>query len=331
MKKIILLSMLMFSRFCFSDIGIVSETYLDVERDRTINVNLFYPTNDGQKQQTFAENPAFLGFKAVKDAPIKGNKLPIYFLVHGTSGNWKNLSWLAKELANNGAFVVAANHPGYTTGQASASNVLRMWDQPRDISFLIDQIVSGKYADIAGSKNITVIGYSLGGYTAMALAGAKFNMLGYEKFCLNSQDESCQYFRHAFTDLSKADRAMINASYKDERVTHSIAIAPGYIPAVVADSLDSLNVKTLIVGAELDKNVPPTTQLLPYLQGHMGNLVYREIADASHFSFLQDCKPNALTILAEEGEEFVCQELGKKDRDSLHTELITLIKQWSQM
>jgi len=330
MKKLTLLSMVMFSQLCFADIGIVSESYLDTARHRNIEANIFYPTKSGQKEQTFAENAAFYGIKAVKNGAIKGDKLPIYFLVHGTSGNWRNQSWLARELANKGAIVIAANHPGYTSGEASPINVLRMWDQPRDVSFLIDQILSGKYANAVDNSNITVIGYSLGGYTAMALSGVAFDILGYEKFCINSQDKSCRYFKDAFPQLTKEDRNRITANYKDTRVTHSIAITPGYIPAIQATSLAELNTKTLIVGAELDKNVPPKTQLLPYLQGHMGNIVYREIAQASHFSFLQNCKPKALSIL-EKDEAFVCKELGKKNRKVIHKELSTLIQQWGKM
>jgi predicted dienelactone hydrolase len=329
MKKLTLLSMTLFSQLCFADIGIVSESYLDTVRDRKIDTNIFYPTKSDQKQQTFAENAAFYGIKAVKNAIIKGDKLPVYFLVHGTSGNWKNQSWLAKELANKGALVIAANHPGYTSGEASPINVLRMWEQPRDVSFLIDQVLSGKYASVIDSSNITVIGYSLGGYTAMALAGVRFDILGFEKFCISSQDKSCRYFSDAFTQLTKEDRSMITASYKDSRVTHSIAITPGYIPAIQANSLAELNTKTLIIGAELDKNVPPNTQLLPYLQGHMGNIVYREISQASHFSFLQNCKPKAASILEEDA--FVCKELGNKKRKTIHKELSNLIQQWGKM
>jgi predicted dienelactone hydrolase len=329
MKKLMLLGMAAFSSLCFADIGVMSEIYHDDARDRDIKVNFFYPTKKDQKRQLFAENAVFYGFKAVENGAIKGDKLPVYFLVHGTSGNWKNQSWLAKELADKGALVIAANHPGYTSGEATPINVLRMWEQPRDVSFLIDKLLSGKYASSVDNTNITVIGYSLGGYTAMALSGVKFNMLGFEKFCLNSQDKSCGYFRDAFSQLSTEDRDMITASYKDPRITHSIAITPGYIPAIQADSLAELDTKTLIVGAELDKNVPPNTQLLPYLQGHMGNLVYREIPQASHFSFMQNCKPNASDVLGEEA--FVCKELGDKDRKTIHKELSNLIQQWGKM
>ncbi|HHX8281290.1 TPA: hypothetical protein ACVOZE_004571, partial [Vibrio diabolicus] len=142
MKRIVLASLCCLSSASMAAIGIAEDNYQDNERHRLIETKLFYPTTTTASEAIFAENIAFYGFKAAKSAIPKGRGFPLYILVHGTSGNWKNLSWLGSELAENGAFVVSANHPTYTTGQATPEGVLRMWEQPRDVSFLIDQIIT---------------------------------------------------------------------------------------------------------------------------------------------------------------------------------------------
>ncbi len=325
MKRIVLASLCCLSSASMAAIGIAEDNYQDNERHRLIETKLFYPTTTTASEAIFAENIAFYGFKAAKSAIPKGRGFPLYILVHGTSGNWKNLSWLGSELAENGAFVVSANHPTYTTGQATPEGVLRMWEQPRDVSFLIDQILSSNYAQYVDKDNITVIGYSLGGYTALALAGAKFDIKGYQEYCHKYNDASCDYYSNVLNELSQQERLMISGDYRDKRIKNAVAIAPGYVPAILPKSLDTLSAKTVVVGAELDETIPPKLQITPYINTNLSNLSYNEIKGASHFSFMQVCKPQAIEVLAEEDAAFVCQETGNVDRISIHKRLLEVL------
>jgi predicted dienelactone hydrolase len=247
MKKIFIL---VFSFcFCFAKVGVKEQTFIDKKRDRSIKTFILYPTNDTKKEEVFGANPVFYGFKGIKDAKLFGKDLPVYFLAHGTSGNWRNLSWLGYKLANEGAIVISANYPKYTSGEATPNRLIRPWDQPLDISFLIDKI-SDKYQLVINKKDINVIGHSLGGYTALALAGARFKVFGYESYCKNYQDVSCKYFKDAFKTLTEKDRDLFSKSYKDKRVKNVVAIAPGFIPAIVQDSLKDLSAKVLIISAQ---------------------------------------------------------------------------------
>ncbi|WP_417605891.1 alpha/beta hydrolase family protein [Oceanimonas baumannii] len=327
MSRKILWTLCVFSPASLANIGIAEEHYHDAERKRMIEARVLYPTATSASARTFAENPAFYGFKAVENATPAGSQLPVYILVHGTSGSWKNLSWLGSYLAEQGALVVSANHPDYTTGQATPERVLRMWEQPRDVSFLIDEILSGKYAQYVDKKDITVIGYSLGGYTALALAGARFDIAGYQNYCSQHRDISCHFYKNAFESLSPEDHSMISGDYSDERVMKSVAIAPGYVPAVIPNALTGLSADTVIVGAELDKTIPPQLQIKPYIGENINNLHYQEVAGASHFSFIQNCKPQAIAILEEEDAAFVCEEAENVDRRSLHQSLIEIVEQ----
>lgn len=221
--------------------------------------------------------------------------------------------------------MVAANHPGYTSGNATPSSVLRAWEQPRDATFLLGEMLESRFKDYVDRSRIYAIGYSLGGYSALALAGARLDMHRYIEFCGSNEDVSCRYFKPAFSSLSDADFKNAAMDLKDERFTGIIALAPGFVESVTQESLSRIMVPTLIVGASLDKNVPPATHLLPWRENFSELMRYEEIPDAAHFSFMQICKPNGAAILAEEGAEFVCQDGNGSSRRDIHETLYTLI------
>lgn len=330
MKRIIYLVLFLVAPECFAHVGVANETYNDKARNREINTTIVYPTL-ALPQKEFAQNAAFYGFQGTSNADVNGDKLPLYIIAHGTSGNWRNLSWLVSQLAESGAIVVSANHPNYTSGEASPDKIIRMWDQPKDISFLIDKILSSSYSKYIDSNNITVIGYSLGGYTSLALAGVRLDIKRYIKFCRLSSDKSCQYFEKAFSSLTESDLSQSAMSYADSRVTRVVAIAPGFVPAMKADSLLNMPIPSLVVSAEFDENVPPKTQLEPYLMNKYKNVSYAKIEGASHFSFMQNCTPKAIPILAEEGAEFVCIEPKDRDRKLIHNELVQLLSEFTKV
>ncbi|MBU2713239.1 hypothetical protein [Zooshikella harenae] len=108
LKKSIFLSLLLsFHAAALSQIGIETKTFTDNSRKRTFSAYILYPTNETNNPKTFAQNAAFWGFEAIEKSSISSKKLPLYIMVHGTSGNWRNLSWLASKLAKEGAIVIS--------------------------------------------------------------------------------------------------------------------------------------------------------------------------------------------------------------------------------
>jgi predicted dienelactone hydrolase len=315
--------------FMYANVGFSQQTFTDKTRDRVLQTSIWYPTQ-AKQVSVFGENVVFKGFEASKDAKIKKGKYPLFVLVHGTSGNWKNLSWLAYKLAQNGAIVIAANHPGYTSADATPSGVIRAWNQPLDVSFLLDAFLKSKYQSVLNEKKIYVIGYSLGGYSAMALAGARLDMKDYLVFCASNKDESCKYFQKTFSGFDAKFYEKSSKDYGDKRVSGIVAIAPGFVEAMRDKSLKNITIPTLIIGAQKDKNVPPSTHFYRKMKVFSKAIRYKEISDASHFSFMQVCKKGALKILAEEEAEFVCKDGMQKSREAIHKELYKSILNFIQ-
>ncbi len=318
-KIAFILALLFFPLSLFAQIGLSKIEFQDSSRDRVISTFVFYPTDD-PSTTNFAENIAFYGFSAAEKSSVSKSGLPLFILAHGTSGNWKNTSWLAKELANK-AIVISANYPNYTTGEATPDSVLKPWDQPKDVSFLIDAIFSSSFGKHIDQNKIVVIGNSLGGYTAMALAGATIDLRLYQEFCKTHSDRSCTYFKEALEKLSSANIEAAKQSLFDKRIKAGIAITPGFTESMPPTPLSNSTTPMLIISAENDLNVPPKT----HLSNIPENIEHYQIQEASHFSFLQVCKPNAKAILAEEGAAFVCEDSGDKSRPEIHAETIRVI------
>jgi predicted dienelactone hydrolase len=112
--------------------------------------------------------------EAVPDCPITGTSLPLVVISHGKGGSLLGHHDTAVALADAGFAVVSLNHPGDSFGDDSASEELRTFEsRPRDVSrvltFLLERWPQRRLLDAAA---IGVFGFSRGGYTALALAGA---------------------------------------------------------------------------------------------------------------------------------------------------------------
>ena len=308
-----------------TSIGITFTNFRDKERNRKLKTAIWYPTVE-QEGKEWGGNKVFHGAFAAKNAePTVSEKAPLYILVHGTYGSWRNMPWLIEELVAQGAIVAAANHPGSTWGNISPESVLRTWEQPEDVSFLIDSLLASDFGPHIDEDNIVVIGFSLGGYTALSLAGANLELDQLPSYCASTNEEICDYLAVEFSNLDEDHIAKANRPYRDDRIRAAVALAPGFGALLSHESLTSLETPTLIIGAEHDINVPPTKHfhpLVPLLPSHSH---YYDLLDATHFTFFRLCKAGAEEILEKDGEEFVCIDGGSRSREALHEEVRSLI------
>jgi len=322
--RILSIFVLLIATQAWAGVGLTEKVFTDTQRDRKLTSYIWYPSQAGH-QERFAENIVFTGFDAVKDGEIKPGKYPLYILLHGTSGNWRNLSWLAAKLAADGGVVVAANHPGYTSGNATPGSVIRAWNQPKDASFLLSQLLNSGFKQIIDASRVYAIGYSLGGYSTLALAGARSDMRRLVTFCDEHDDAACRYFKPTFPGLDKTFYYNIGADLSDERFKRFVAITPGFVETLTHESLGNITAPTMIIGAEHDRNLPPATHFAPYKSAFSPAIKYNEVEDAAHFSFMQICKPGGIDILAEDGEEFVCLDGNGASRKTIHEQLYRLV------
>ncbi|MGH8002357.1 MAG: alpha/beta hydrolase [Brasilonema sp.] len=164
---------------------------------------------------------------------------PLVVLSHGFGANRRFLSYLARHLASHGITVAAVEHPGSNVdavGRTSnTQNLARLLsatefiDRPKDISFMLDEVAKlntqlGQLQGKLNTEKVTVIGHSLGGYTALALVGGEVHLEELRKFCKDSLN-----IGEAPGDWLQCSAASLRErklKVKDERVKSAIALNP---------------------------------------------------------------------------------------------------------
>lgn len=110
--------------------------------------------------------------------------IPVVVLSHGLGDSPQSFLDIAAHVASHGILVALPEHLGsnFTQQQAMLQGLARenfspeeFLDRPLDVQFLLDELSRHNGANYGGRlalDRVVVVGHSLGGYTALALAGA---------------------------------------------------------------------------------------------------------------------------------------------------------------
>lgn len=225
--------------------------------------------------------------------PDEGHEqYPLILLSHGSGGEYSNHNWLIESLLENGYMVAAPNHPFNTTRDNSDSGVISVWERPADMSLLLDHLLKEeKWSILIDENRIAAAGFSSGGYTVLALAGAIYDRELITAYC-NSEERGpdCDLAN----DFSEVDYSRSSMSYKDERIKSVFAMAPAVGTAMTEESLGNIQVPVFIIAAKDDElayvshnairyaeNIPTSTlELLP----SGGHFIFLECAVVTHIA-----------------------------------------------
>ncbi|MDO6470667.1 dienelactone hydrolase family protein [Maribacter sp. 1_MG-2023] len=269
----------------------------DVTRNRPLNTEFWYPTNDTTKVNVTV-NYRFKLPPTSKDATFIAKKYPLILISHGTGGNRINHSWLASELASNGFIVAAVDHYGNTFDNKIPENFVKAWDRPLDISFILDHILKhSKFKNIIEPSKIGVAGFSLGGYTTIALAGGEIDYIALSDFS-KTDDGKKEFNTPEFGDVSKYMTPKIidegNTTYKqlkDNRITAFVAMAPAIGQGFVhKNQLAKINDSILIVSAENDSRAPVKTNAVHYHKMIKKSRQIMLTGEIDHYVFMNEAK-----------------------------------------
>ncbi|MBE9140443.1 alpha/beta hydrolase [Nodosilinea sp. LEGE 07088] len=120
---------------------------------------------------------------------------PVMVFSHGLSSSPEAWHQWASHLASHGIVVVLPQHPGsdaqkVATFQAGLTQDIfeaqEFIDRPLDLTFVLDQLDQLNPSEIGGQLDLAQVGvggHSLGGYTALAVAGAEINLPYLEQVC----------------------------------------------------------------------------------------------------------------------------------------------------
>jgi len=158
------------------NIGELTLNFTDSTRNRLVKTELWYPTLDNDSANLKITELPFVLEPTIRDARFMNQRFPLIVLSHGTGGNRFSLAWIAISLVKQGYIVASPDHWGNTFDNKIPEYFVRYWERPLDISFIITQILKNEnYSKHIDNKKIGAVGFSFGGYTTIALAGAEID------------------------------------------------------------------------------------------------------------------------------------------------------------
>lgn len=313
-------------------VGFRKLTIATNDGDRALAGAIWYPTDDTNPSTRIGENPIFFGQMVQPDANIQDGHHPLVVMSHGFGGNWRNQGWLAIALARAGYVVAAINHPGTTSRDVTAEVGSALWLRPRDISHLITSLTDDPaWSPHLDGANITVIGHSLGGWTALELAGARMDMDLMDGECKQHPEfASCDGIKELEVGRTPTDRTKLATDLKDKRISAAISLDLGLARGFTPESLAAIDIPVLVIAAGSPNPKIPKDLESGYLIEHLPTDLtrYHDLPGAAHFSFLPECKPNAAILLESEipGDGIICLD-GDDDTDraKLHQQTVGII------
>jgi predicted dienelactone hydrolase len=305
----------------------------DADHRTQLRVTVWYPAPDNVEEASLdigpPGQPLFLVGSAAADAPfLDVRRRPVILFSHGFGGTARMMAWFTTNLARAGYIVVAVDHPGNNgLDKMTAPGAIMFWDRPEDLRVALAAVrndpVIGPHID---ARRVGAAGFSAGGFTALAAAGARSDPDRFLAFCKGHPDDGvCKPQKEFPLTMEEAQRALEApenaAELAHARDDHSIpevraafAMAPAIVQAFDPASLAAMKTPVAIILGDSDRVAPPNTN---------GGVAARTIPGAElrvlpsvgHYDFLSTCTQAAIQAVP------LCAEL-KAQQDKTHQEAL---------
>lgn len=257
----------------------------DEAKNISFPVLVHYPTYKTSKPIAFGPYKMDVS----PDAEMIEGQFPMIIISHGNGGSHLLYRTISTYLAKNGYIVAMLEHYGNNRNNNSLENTIENLEtRPRHLSLTIDFLLSDDWFSRHIEPNkIGVIGHSMGGYTALALAGG----------------------------IPRTKEGIVVEVNSDSRIKAIILLAPG--TGWFMHGLDKVTIPILMFTAEHDPITPKWNGeiVLNYVPDK-SKVIFREIENAGHFSFLSpfpETMKNANFLPSTDPDGF--------DREKFHSQL----------
>ncbi|WP_281883378.1 alpha/beta fold hydrolase [Paenibacillus sp. YYML68] len=254
-------------------------------------MTVMYPTDQPEQEERLG--PYLLGL--ARDAELSEGELPLVLISHGTGGSPLVYRTLARHLARNGFIVGMPEHPHNNRNDNSLEGTIQnLANRPRHLRLAIDWFFEQEtFRRRIQTHAVSVIGHSLGGYTALAVAGG---------------------LPTSFPQESADGQSRSIEVVSDDRVSALVLLAPATVWFRADDALRAVHAPILMLDAEKDPYTPSFhAQLVMKGVADPSKVRYRTVDNAGHFSFLSPFPPSM------KSPSFLpSQDPPGFDRDSFH-------------
>ena len=220
---------------------------------------------------------------------------PLVVIAPGLNTDMNALLYVGRDLASHGYAVAALNFP-FTSANAIKAAIQgtgaipppnAWYSQPLSVSDLIDQ-VQARWGSRVNSQAVGVLGQSLGGYTATALAGAELDWEHLLQGCAALNDPNIVVLNPAVVWQCDAPAQVVKRrSFRDPRVKAAVAVNPVTNPIFSPSSLQAIAAPVLMVSGTDDVFAPPVSQqLIPFSSITFPGSLLALQHNGTHLSFL---------------------------------------------
>lgn len=282
----------------------------------------------------------FVLWNAAQNAnlPAELAKFPLILLSHGTGGSAISIGWFAASLARRGYIVAGVNHPGNNGAETyTVEGFSEWWERARDLSVVLDHLLANpQFSPRIDRHRIGAVGFSLGGYTMIEIAGGITDPGAFMDFCNSPKaDAICQSppefptlvedFKKLFANHPDLQQ-QADKSYRDPRVRAVFAMAPALGPAFHKESLQKISIPVEIVAGASDTNVPIASSAKYFAANIHRAKLHIFPGSVGHYVFLDSC-----TEQGHASRAMLCDDPSGVDRDAIHRETVELAAKFLAM
>lgn len=189
-----------------------------------------------------------------------GGSGPLVVFSHGSGSNVLLLRGLADAVVAAGYRVALVEHPGNKRGDDALANTpANLVNRPRHVRLVLDAL---------GADRAAIIGHSLGGYTALAIAGGKPLSL---------------------PEQTAGGTAEPLAVEHDDRIVAAVLLAPALPWFMAPGALACVRIRVLALLGEHDTMAPPF--FVQTLLAPLAHADVRVVPGAGHFAFFWPLPP----------------------------------------
>jgi predicted dienelactone hydrolase len=256
-----------------------------------IHMMVWYPSSEQAKKNKVGPFEVYVA----RNSKVEPGKRDLLLISHGDGGSHLLHRDTALYLAKKGFIVVTILHPHNNYADNSAEGTHQNWvNRPIHISKAIDTLLTHhEFKNVINNKNIAIVGFSAGAYTALSLIGGVADTSNVRAHCEKHPDDSrfCRNYglssknQIELPSKKKNNNTVIKNSH-DKRIKAAVLMAPVGVLFIDRKSLSNVKVPVRIYRAEKDKilHFPYHAE---FIKDNLPTLPeYIVVKNAGHHSFI---------------------------------------------